>query len=169
LIGLLVLAGCAYPTPYVPAARPDGEGFGEQRIEANRFRVQFKGNSVTPRETVDTYLLNRAAELTVRTGYDYFVVANLKTDRDTSYRSDEPFGFGGYGGYGGWRRGGWGGAGIGTTYSQPINEFITVADVLMFNGRKPAGDPHAYDARDVLNRIGPTVIRLAPEGTQPAR
>jgi hypothetical protein len=39
-------------------------GYSEQQIENNRFRVQFAGNSLTDRKTVETYLLYRAAELT---------------------------------------------------------------------------------------------------------
>ena len=55
----VVLAACAKPTPYKPA--DNGTGYTEQKLEANRYRVTFSGNSVTDRETVDNYLLYRAA------------------------------------------------------------------------------------------------------------
>jgi hypothetical protein len=41
-------------------------GYSDQQIESNRFRVSFAGNSLTARETVERYLLYRAAELTVQ-------------------------------------------------------------------------------------------------------
>lgn len=45
---LLLLAACGTATPYQPAL--DGYGFKEQKIEGNRYRVSFSGNSLTPRE-----------------------------------------------------------------------------------------------------------------------
>ena len=42
--------------------------------EENRYRVSFAGNSATSLQTVDDYLLYRAAELTVQTGHDWFQV-----------------------------------------------------------------------------------------------
>jgi hypothetical protein len=161
LAALLALASCAYPTPYVPATTPGGQGYSETQLEANRFRVNFKGNTVTPRETVENFLLLRAAELTLKTGNDYFVIANASTDRDVSYRWDEPAFYGRYGWWG--PRWGYGFAG-GTGYSRPINEFNAQADILVFRGRKPAADRNAYDAREVEARLGP----LAAASTQPS-
>src|SRR3546814_14353968 len=54
-------------------------------IENNRFRINFAGNSDTPKQTVETYLLFRAAELTLKSGYDYFVFASDSTDASTRY------------------------------------------------------------------------------------
>lgn len=64
------LTACATPTPYQPAVRGQAVsgGFSDTRIEANRFQVNFAGNSLTSRETVERYLLYRAAELTVAQG-----------------------------------------------------------------------------------------------------
>jgi hypothetical protein len=160
LAALLALASCAYPTPYVPATTPGGEGYSETQIEANRFRVNFKGNTVTPRETVENFLLLRAAELTLKTGNSYFVVAKAETDRDVSYHWDEPAFYGHYGWWG--PRWGYGLRG-GSGYSRPINEFNAQADILVFKGSKPATDRNAYDARDVTTRLGP----LAAASMQP--
>ena len=59
---LLGLTACATPTPYQPVVRSGAAigGFSELRVEANRFRVNFQGNSLTSRETVEGYLLFRA-------------------------------------------------------------------------------------------------------------
>jgi hypothetical protein len=160
LAALLALASCAYPTPYIPATTPGGEGYYETQIEANRFRVSFKGNTVTPRETVENFLLYRAAELTLKTGNDHFVIADAQTDRDVSYRWDEPAYYGNFGWWGPrWRRGfiGAGGGYGGYGYSRPINEYSAQADILVNKGGKPANATNAYDAREVLNRLGPYV------------
>ncbi|MEO0362560.1 MAG: hypothetical protein AAF322_15680, partial [Pseudomonadota bacterium] len=53
------LAACATPTPYQPKTS-DG-GFTESRVETGRYRVAFAGNSLTDRDTVERYLLFRAA------------------------------------------------------------------------------------------------------------
>ena len=60
----LVLAACATATPYQPAGY-NGQrgGYSEQRVESNRYRVTFAGNSVTSREQVEMSLLLRSAEL----------------------------------------------------------------------------------------------------------
>ena len=80
-----VLASCATPTPYQPATGSGmyRTGYWDEQIENDRFRVTFAGNSLTSRETVERYLLYRAAQLTVEQGYDYFTLA----DRDTEKKS----------------------------------------------------------------------------------
>jgi len=81
LAALAVLSGCATSTPYQQAA--DGQwGFTQQQIENDRWSVSFAGNSLTDRQTVETYLLYRAAELTAEQGYDYFHVAKSDTNED---------------------------------------------------------------------------------------
>ena len=58
------LTGCATPTPYqpnIPGQAVSG-GYSETKIESNRWRVTFAGNTLTSRETVEGYLLFRAAE-----------------------------------------------------------------------------------------------------------
>ena len=64
-----MLAACATSTPYQPASKPGGfDGFSQTLIENDRARVTFGGNSLTERETVENYLLYRAAEIAVERG-----------------------------------------------------------------------------------------------------
>ena len=56
-----LLAACATQTPYQSASTERAYGFQEQWIEDNRVRITFRGNTLTDRETVETYLLYRAA------------------------------------------------------------------------------------------------------------
>src|SRR5689334_5212700 len=83
-----LLAACASgPTPYQPgAANSNDRGYAESKIESDRYRISFKGNSMTDRETVENYLLYRAAELTLQNGYDVFTVVNRDTDKDSTIR-----------------------------------------------------------------------------------
>ncbi|MEX1251037.1 MAG: hypothetical protein WEA77_07575 [Hyphomonas sp.] len=83
LAGLALLGACATATPYQQALTSNDSGYSEQKIEDNRFQVQFEGNSLTDRKTVETYLLYRAAELTKQSGYDHFRVVRRDTDSNT--------------------------------------------------------------------------------------
>ena len=68
--GALLVSACATETPYRPATGSgfNRTGFSERQVETNRFLVTFAGNSVTDRDTVERYLLYRAAELTLQHG-----------------------------------------------------------------------------------------------------
>lgn len=170
----LVLSACMTATPYRPAtgAGQSRTGYLDEQIERNRFRVTFAGNSLTSRETVERYLLYRAAELTVQNGDDHFILVDRDTERRTNtYRTPSAFGGGPYGYWGpSWRfyrpRWGW------RTYNpfwddpfwnQPAWDYQTVtryeatAEVLTGRGPKPDGNVRAFDAREVLNRLGPSI------------
>ena len=97
LLAVATLSACATATPYQPniAVQPGRAapgGFSEQRVEPDRYRVSFAGNSLTSRETVESYLLYRAAELTAAQGYDWFTIADRQTDRKArTYAQADPF------------------------------------------------------------------------------
>lgn len=179
LAAVLGLAACAAPTPYGPAPGADGargHGYWEQGLENDRIRVTFSGNTVTPRETVENYLLYRAAEITLARGLDHFVVADRGTDKTTVYHTtydfDGPFGFGfgpnfgfygpgrgwccGPYGYGGYSYGYFGGRGEAT--SRPVDRYTAHADVVLGRGPKP-DSVDAYDARSVVARLAPMIAR----------
>ncbi|MEM8790176.1 MAG: hypothetical protein AAGE80_01060 [Pseudomonadota bacterium] len=155
--GCIVLAACTEPTPYAPAV--ERFGYTDNPIEENRFRVSFGGNSRTPRATVETYLLYRAAEVTVAEGFDWFRIADQETEVTTRFRSFSNSGFG----FGSpfFRRGFRSrfGSGFGSTTTRPISRYDTIANIVVFEGDKPAEDPQAYDARSVLQTLGPTIVR----------
>ena len=172
IAGMTVMAACATSTPYAPASESGGYGFAEQRIEENRFRVTFRGNSSTSREDVETFLLFRAAEITVQNGYDHFVVVEGDTETRTSYSTSatgSPAFFGRYGyGYPGrfyafpyYAYGfGWG-APYYDTYTREITRYSAVAFISLHRGEKPEDNPQAFDARDVITNLQPLVLRPA--------
>jgi hypothetical protein len=155
---VLLLGACAYPTPYQPA--DGGYGYSEQQIEEDRYRVSFSGNPSTPRETVQNYLLYRAAELTMQNGYDYFTVVERDVERSTRYYSQgyvDDFGFYDYPYYRrGFRR--FYRPSFYSTSAYPVSEYSSVADIVMAEGEKPKGDPNAYDALDVVQQLKTVIL-----------
>lgn len=159
------LGACATSTPYQPADK-GGYGFSDQRIEETKYRITFRGNSSTSRETVENGLLYRAAELTVQNGYDYFIVAEQDTEASTRYStSANPAYFGSYGF--GYPRGYYRfpyyayGFGWGPSYDYETREYTrysAVAFISMGRGRKPDNDPQAFDAREVMANLRDVVL-----------
>lgn len=169
---ILALAGlavaCATPTPYAPTMG-DRYGFSEQQIEQNRWAVTFSGNSLTDRQTVENYLIYRAAELTFQQGFQTFRVVRRATDEDTRLTGTRYSRFGGLHGspfydyryfsprYG-WR-----------SYYDPYWDDVTVrevtryeatAEIVMMRGPKRFDDPEVFDANDVLQTLGPRIQRV---------
>lgn len=165
----LALTACATATPYQPIGYGgDRGGYSEQRLEANRYRVSFAGNSVTARDTVEMYMLFRAAELTVQDGFDWFATVNRMTDRDSRYiGQSDPFFSSRYGPYWNpyWRfyRGGYWSAWDpywGRDFDvREVRRYEASAEIVMGRGPKPSNDPNAFDAREVLENLGPRVAR----------
>lgn len=176
-VAALALSACATATPYQPAGPGRMGGYAEQRLENDRYRVSFSGNSVTSRDDVEMGLLLRAAELTTESGFDWFATVNRATDRDTRFQNTGPsFGggygdpfFGRYGGYWGpsWRyygRGSW------SPWGDPfwgrddfdvrqVDRYEATSEIIMGKGAKPAGDPNAFDAREVISNLSGRVAR----------
>jgi len=167
-----LLAGCETATPYQPL-RTSGAasgGYSDQQIEANRFRVTFAGNSMTSRERVETYLLYRAAQLTVERGFDWFEMADRNTERHSSSYVNQPFGPGPYGYWGpAWR---YRGAGFGWRSWDPfwgdpfwgnnidvttVDRYEATAEIVTGRGPKPDGNIRAFDARAVIANLGPRI------------
>lgn len=167
----VLLSACATPTPYQPIdARGEARGgYFEQRLEDNRFRVTFRGNEFTSRQTVENYLLFRAAELTLQAGYDGFTMVNRAVDPNqrTRVTSDPfgpgPWGFWGpswryrYGGY--WRY--WDPWGPDPFWAHDVDvrtvtSYEATAEIVMFRGRRP-DDPRSFDARQIVQYLGNTV------------
>jgi hypothetical protein len=166
----LALSACATSTAYAPAGfNGQRGGYAEQRLETDRYRVSFAGNSVTSREQVEMGLLLRAAEITVENGYDWFSTVERATDRDVRYQAyPDPF-YRPYSPFWGpsWRyyhRGLW------SRWNDPfwgrndfdvreIDRFEANAEIVLGRGSKPAGDPNAFDAREVIANLGGRVTR----------
>jgi len=152
----LLLAACASPTPYAP--RADGEGFREQQLERDRWRVSFAGNSITDRETVENYLLYRCAEITIENGNDWFRLVDTDLEKSTVYRGSttglydrgfHDYGFSYRPYYGGGSR----------DVSWPVDSYEAYAIIVVRPGERPQDDDSAYDARVLKEQLGPSIVR----------
>jgi len=96
---VLTLTACATATPYQEASELGGyDGFSQQLIENDRARISFGGNSLTNRETVENYLLYRAAEVAVDKGYETFTLQERDVEQksrtrvsSTGFNSFDPY------------------------------------------------------------------------------
>lgn len=155
----LALSACASLAPYGPQMGPGGQGYAEQRIESNRFRVTYNGVGA-PGPVADMALL-RAAELTAAQGYDWFEVTQRwidgRPDSAGGMRPSVSVGAGSssYGGrYGNYRSSGVG-VGVGLNFSGP-SPTSTTLEVVMGNGETP-DRPNAYNARGVQDSLRPRI------------
>lgn len=157
LLGVLALAtsACATLTPYQPLA--GGYGYSEQKLEAGRYRVAFAGSEATPKQTVENYLLYRAAELTLLNGGDYFVMNHSALEAIGSNGPSVGIGLGGFrfGGSGGL------GIGIGTSTSNDRAAYRADAEIQIRSGTKPQNAGDAYDARELKTHLEPLIRRTA--------
>ena len=93
-VATLVLSGCATASAPAPTYRPqvsnEGAGYADEQISAIRYRVSFVGDTETTRAEVQDYLMRRAAEVTVRAGYNFFEFDNRSIETDTNlYRTTD--------------------------------------------------------------------------------
>ena len=81
---LLLPSACSTSTPYQPLSMlsPISGGYSDERLGEDRYHVDFAGNTLTSRERVESYLLFRAAQLTVEQGADWFVVVDHEMDHE---------------------------------------------------------------------------------------
>lgn len=76
-----LLTACATQTKYMPAEKRGAYGYTDTQLTENRYRITFTGNSLTPKETVQDFMLLRAAEVTLENGYDWFKPVTRETER----------------------------------------------------------------------------------------
>lgn len=153
LFGVLLVAACGKPTPYVPLG-PNG-GYAEQQLEDERFRVIFTGNELTPRTTVEDYLLLRAAEVTLAEGFNYFRVVNRDTEKIDSYftsagtllndrlRDGE--------------RSVSGSVSVLST-TTAVSRYDAIVEILLTAEKTSASDGTVYDARQLERRLRATAV-----------
>ena len=153
-----LLAGCMTPSPYAPRLEGQQTGYTDRALTQNRYRVTFTGNSATPRETVESYLLLRAAEVTRAAGYSSFVFDTRNTKANHSYQTvpygppPDPF-WGRPRGFGYW--GGWGFA-----YDPMVDVVVhtnydAYAEIVLLTSDQAAKEPRALNAGEVITKIGP--------------
>ncbi|NWG52189.1 MAG: hypothetical protein HXY28_00565 [Hydrogenophilaceae bacterium] len=152
----LALAACATTPFYAPATGPGRPGYSELQIERDRYRVTFRADGAADARLVENYALLRAGQVTLRAGYDWFIVDRRSLDRGGSYSGPRAsIGVGG----GSW--GGSSGIGVGVGLGFPLGggsgerALASTLDIRLGRGPKP-DSPDAYDARQVVHALSAT-------------
>jgi hypothetical protein len=147
------LASCVGPTESQPVGS-GGEGYAARQIADDRWRVSFAGNSVTPRATVEDYLLYRAAEIARDEGALAFEVVTRETEAITTY-----LGAGVGAGFGiGFHRRHFGAAAL-PFEARPVTRYTTFAEIRLLDAETNTTNPDVYDAASVIAAIGPRLAR----------
>jgi hypothetical protein len=169
---ILILWGCA-TTPatgpaYGPQASEKGAGYADQQISATRYRVSYSGDNQTTRGQVEDYLLRRAAEITVQSGYNYFAFDNRSLETDTNlYRTNDnwdpmsglAFGLGRrYPGRAEHFAKGSKPAFWSEKEAVPITRYTARSDVVLLPSDQLAMHPDALAAREVLRYFSPEFV-----------
>lgn len=170
VLAVIMVAGCA--TKYAPSQTLGGFEFGgytDKRIDQNTVIVSFDGNSATSPQKVWSYLLYRAATVTLNSGFDYFIVTstskstmNVAVKEKTRHYPITPpkpynqtyrdIQYAGYQTERSFMRCSDGGE---PPCQYPHN---AVAVIKMYKGQKPSGTPRAYSAADVIAQYGPSTF-----------
>ena len=166
LAGLMLLAGCMTPAPYAPRQPGQTTGYTDRELAPGRWRVTFTGNSITPRESVENYLLLRAAEVTLAAGGTHFIFDDRDTRARTTMRASPMFtGPGTWGGgFDGWGfRPAWGYG----PYGPPLmisqdTRYEAYAEIVILSSGQERSETRAVDAREIVRHLG-------PEATAPAK
>ena len=148
------LSSCA--TKYAPISDHSPTGYAEAQLDSVTWNVGFFANYSTDTVTVNRYVLYRAAELTARHGFDYFVVLDYTRQYEppraelqpppAKVSCPDPMAPK---------------PSIGWDYETSFNTGNRCATVIirMMHGVYPANDPNAYSARWMLASMGPTIAR----------
>jgi hypothetical protein len=151
------LSGCASgPAPYGPKTADSGTGYTDEQLAQNRFRVTYTGNSTTPRDVIEDYLLFRAAQVTQSAGAQWFVFAARDTKAKTSYFSSFE-GWPGYRGFG-WYWHSWAWPYEGDVETRPITRYRAYAEIVLLTPAQAKAEPRALNAQDVMDHLGPKVL-----------
>ncbi len=148
--------GCA--TPYQPDGL--GGGYSDNRIDSDVVSVEFRGNGYTSKRKVEMYLLFRCAEVTRDARYDYFVALNPSTEATQGSFSTP----GSFSSVTSFVRGA---AFTRASFfpSQTINftSFGATTLIKMGRGPKPAENVAAFNAREVIEYMGPQINGTSEE------
>jgi hypothetical protein len=156
LVFLAALAGCATPAPYAPRGPGQRTGYTDRQLAANRWRVTFTGNSVTPREQVEDDLLLRAAEVTLAAGYSHFLFDTRDTQAQTQATAIPEYQPGPFWGRG-WRfRPRWGYDPFGPDVDiVTTTRYQAYAEIVVLTGDQAAHEPRSLDAHAVIQHVTP--------------
>ncbi len=148
LLAFSLIACASAPPSYGPAKDDQSKGYRTIKLEEDRYRVTWRGGST---DLARDNALRRAAEITLRQGYQWFEIVGQDTERTSGQRRPST-GISIGGSTGGNTRVGVG-IGIPIGGGRTSGDSFVSIEIIMGTGDKPAGRD-AYDARSVLDNLG---------------
>ncbi len=158
-IFFLMLTGCTNQSMYRPASH-SGYGYQETTISDERYRVHFKARGDNRIKAMDFALL-RAAELTHRQGFDWFIVVSRDTLIDRENASPRSS-ISARSGHTTTRSCGLLGCttqskpstqmGIGLSFGDSNREIESILEIKMGRGVRPE-QIDSYEARDIIDNL----------------
>jgi hypothetical protein len=164
MIGFLsALGGCASGQAYAPQPSDGGIGYSDEQLSSERYRVTFSGDIGDSREQVESYLLRRAAEVTLRAGFTHFVVDKQNTETKVSHRMiyeayDRPMGTSALG----VRSPPAASMALRSHWQQhfllprdlgDVTRYVVTSEIVLLGGEELERNPNAISARDVLEQM----------------
>jgi hypothetical protein len=162
---IIPLAACMAPAAYVPRRPGATTGYTDRELAPGRFRVTFTGNSVTARETVENYLLLRAAEVTLAAGGTHFIFDDRDTRARTTLHADPAFYGHGTWGAGSWGfRPSWGYSAFGPPLMiSQTTRYEAYAEIVVLKPGQEGSENRAVDARAIVSHLGPEAAPPPPD------
>jgi hypothetical protein len=139
-------ATAAQTSLYEPRTDEARYGYAEMQLGPNRMRVSFNGDTLTSRETVDTYLALPRRGGTLERGFDYFVIVSHDIAETSRYD----------GLAGGRRR-------ISGATFREVSSNTAMVDILMFEGETPPPIANVFNAHAVKRSLDPHIQRPAAD------
>ncbi|MEZ7955652.1 MAG: hypothetical protein QMC23_03475 [Rubritalea sp.] len=84
LLAAFIFTSCATSYDTKKSFWTGNTGFSETQLGSNVWQIDFTGNTHTNRDTTKKYTLKKAAQIAIREGYPYFIVAEGQTNRDVT-------------------------------------------------------------------------------------
>ena len=141
----LLLAACS--TPYQEMGLSGG--VKATRVDATTVRISGRGNAFTSSDTISDYVMIKAAEETLASGYGHFQVIGENEEASTSYLVSPSTATTTYQGYQ-----------ATTNYTTPtlipVRKPRATLMIKMYPGPKSSdAPPTVYDAREVMKYLSP--------------
>ena len=127
-------------------------GVESQKLSSDVARISASGNAFTSSSTIADYVLVRAAEETIASGFGHFEVYDESDQSRSGYVVSPGSATTSYSGYQST-----------TTFSPPIVTSFrkpgSAITIKMYSGRKPGNaPPNVFDAQEVIEFVGPRVF-----------
>lgn len=123
-------------------------GYKDFQLQEDVFRVTAKGNAFTSDDRAVNYVVYRSAEITVKHGYDYFVILEASDGSSSSYSTNT----------------------FGNAYTSRNSSYSTTSGtfssttsevkrpkknlvIKLFKGKKPKNNPNAYNAKELMSYL----------------